>query len=265
MQLLFSPYKVRGAKISYNKKKNREPMREIFNRTEDADKQIQIEVELDLEDFRGEYPSLFSVFIKYDASLANETIEEFLETKESLILALRHHTKAVYAGMRVVDGWSELYFYAPDSKDLNHIAKKQLSDTGYVYESNVVRDSKWDFYHKYLLPTELEHHHIQSAKIIFLLSEEGDSLLDVREVEHYVVFDTPSQKQRFLEKVLEKGYSLKDDLSSDDYEHGVAIVKEHNVTFDEVKGVVEELYGFVKKEKAYYEGWSTVLVCSEEV
>lgn len=239
-------------------------MREIYNRIEDGGNNINIEVELDAYDLRKQNSWLFSVFIKYDASKENEDFYQFLETKESLIRALEHGVEALYVGMRVVDGWSELYFYAADSKELDSIVKKQLSDTGYIYESNVVRDSKWDFFHKHLFPTELELHHIQSSKIIFLLLEEGDSLTDIREVEHYVVFDTPSQKQRFLDKVLDQGYSFKDDLSSEEYEHGVALVKEHNVTFDEVKAVVEELYGFIKKEKAYYEGWSTVLVCSEE-
>lgn len=239
-------------------------MREIFNRIEDDGSNINIEVELDAEESKKKNPWLFSVFIKYDASQDNEDFYQFLELKESLVRALEYEAKALYVGMRVVDGWSELYFYAPDSRELDIITKKQLSDTGYLYESNVVRDSKWDFFHAQLFPTEIELHHIQSSKIIFLLLEEGDKLMDVREVEHYIIFDTPSQKQRFLDKVLDMGYSFKDDLSSEDYEHGVAITKEHNVTFDEVKIVVEELFALIKKENAYYEGWSTVLIADEE-
>jgi len=79
-------------------------------------------------------------------------------------------------------------------------------------------------------------------------------------VEHYAVFDTDTQKERFLKTALEAGFSYKDDISTEEYEHGVALLKEHNITDEEVKKVVTELYELIKKEHGFYEGWSTTLV-----
>ncbi|MBU0720104.1 DUF695 domain-containing protein [bacterium] len=237
-------------------------MREVFQREEET--LVNIETVMDAEDFQSTNPWLFSVFIKYDANVLNEDYYEFLETKESLIISLEHNKYAKYAGSRTVDGWTELYFYAKDSKQLDLTVAKFLGESGYVFESNVVRDTKWDFYKAQLLPSDLEAHHIQSAKIIFLLAEEGDTLIHPREVEHYIVFDTPTQKDRFIESVQELGFAFKDDLSTEDFEHGVAVVKTSNVTYDEVKKMVEELLVLVKNQKAYYEGWSTVLVLEED-
>jgi len=115
-------------------------------------------------------------------------------------------------------------------------------------------------YETQLFPTELEQHNIQTAKIIFLLEEEGDDLSVARDVEHYVSFETPTQKNRFINTLAIEGFTIKDELSSEDFEHGVALVKEHAVTYDETTKIIAELFEFVKKEGGYYEGWSTTLI-----
>jgi len=238
-------------------------MREIFERIEDGISTIY-EVNMDAGEFKSENPWLFSVFLKFDSS--NETedgFEEFLETKESLIIALESEGKVHYVGSRVVDGWSEFYFYSSDSKELNSMSTAILKESGYVYESNVVKDNKWKLYETQLFPTELEQHNIQTAKIIFLLEEEGDELSIPRAVEHYVSFEMPTQKNRFINTLAIDGFTFKDELSSEDFDHGVALVKEHSVTYEEVTKVIAELFEFIKKEGGYYEGWSTTLTNSD--
>lgn len=237
-------------------------MREIFDRVEEFGI-VKIEVETEADEQKKLYPWLFSIFIKVDIEdESSEGFENFLETKESLIIALEHQKKALYAGMRVVEGWSELYFYAKEAKNLDSVVLSMLRDNYYKYETSVVKDAKWDFYHKNLSPSELEFCNIESSKIIFLLQEEGDNLLAQREVEHYLSFDTSTQKDRFLEKALDCGYKFKDEISSEEFEHGVAISREHSVDQASVDSVVKELYELAKKEHGYYEGWSTVLVSS---
>lgn len=239
-------------------------MRDYFNRVVD-ESVISIEVDLEADEYKKNSPWLFSIFIKYDGfDATKEGYEDFLEIKESLIIALEHNKRAKYLGSRVVDGWSELYFCAPTSKELDQIAKKILTNTNYVYESNVVKDTKWNFYELQLCPNELESHHMQSAKIIFLLEEEGDDITIPREVEHYAVFDTATQKERFIDKALDAGYIFKDEIANDEYEHGVALAKIQVPSEEEIKKVVEELFALIKKERGFYEGWSTTLVNEEE-
>jgi len=234
-------------------------MREFFQRIED-ETLINIEVDMNAYAYSKKYSWLFSIFIKYEAQEDNqEAYEEFLETKESLIIALEHDNKAKFVGLRVVDGWSEFYFYAESSKDLDNVVAKMLTPSNYVYESNVVKDAKWDFHHKNLSPTDLELANIQSEKIIFLLQEEGDDLSVVRPVEHYLSFTTPTQKNRFLNTLDIEGFTFKDDIESDEFEHGIALVKEHSVESEAVNAAVKELFDAVQKEKGFYEGWSTIL------
>ena len=240
-------------------------MREVFTRVEDGNI-INIEVNLDIEDFKDTNPWLLSVFIKHDIKdNDSKKYEEFLETKEALVIALQHQDRAKYVGSRIVDGWSELYFYSYDSKRLDIIVKKILSVSSYLYESHIVRDTKWNFYDTNLFPTELESCHIQSAKIIFLLEEEGDDLEQSREVEHYISFETPTQKNRFINTLDIDGFSFKDDISTEEFEHAIALVKEHKITKDEVDTIVEELFLKIQESAGYYEGWSTTLLDSKEL
>ena len=240
-------------------------MREIFKRFSDGN-ELTIEVDVDAGEFKSENPWLLSVFVKFDAKdESSDAYEEFLETKESLIIAVEYEDKAKYIGSRIVDGWSEFYFCTSITKEFDSMITAILKDSGYVYESNLVRDSKWDFYETQLFPTELEFAHIQSDKIIFLLQEEGEDLTVPRDVEHYVSFETPTQKNRFLNTLDLNGFSFKDEISSEEFEHGIALVKEHAVTEEVVQKIVDELFVAVKKEQGYYEGWSTVLVNSEDL
>jgi len=239
-------------------------MREIFERVEDSTT-IKIEAEVDIEEHIEDYPWLYSLFVKPNNIEENSLdFERFLEFKESVIISLEHNNVAKYVGERASEGWYELYFYAKDSKNLEASVLKTLRESGYKYESNVVKDAKWDFYEKNIFPTELEFHDIQSSKIIFLLQEEGDELTVPRDVEHYASFDTATQKERFLKNATAHGFEFKDDISSEEFEHGVALLKKHPVTEKEVRKVVEELYGLIKKEHGYYEGWSTTLATKDD-
>ncbi len=227
-------------------------MREVYNNIEFEDEALK---------YKDENPYLFSVFIKYNSlDETQDGYEEFLETKESLIIAIEYEGNAHYVGSMVVDGWTELYFYTSDTKGFNTTVSTILSPSKYMFESNIVKDAKWNFYETQLLPSELETHHIVSSKIIHLLAEEGNDEEAIREVEHYVVFDTVTQKDRFLQNALENGFVYKDDISTDEYEYGVALIKEHTTTEKELKDIVTKLYELIKKEHGYYEGWSTILV-----
>ena len=239
-------------------------MRELFTRNEE-DSVVHLEVEMNAFAYSSDNPWLLSVFIKFDdADESSESFEEFLETKEALIIALEHEERTKYVGMRIVDGWSELYFYANDSKELENIVTKILSSSPYVYESSIVRDTKWDFHYKNLKPTELELCHIESQKIIFMLEEEDDDLSVVRPVEHYVSFELPTQKNRFLNTLDIEGFSFKDEISSEEFENGVALIKEHDLQRVTVEKEVSALFEAIKKSQGYYEGWSTLLASELE-
>ena len=238
-------------------------MREKYNRVEDGQK-VSIEVYLDEKENKENNPWIFSVFIKYDAfNSSDDKLEEFFETKESLIIALENENRATYVGNRLVGDWSEIYFYANDSKELDAITAKILKPSEYIYESNVARDKDWDFFDHNIFPTDLELAVMQSTHIISLMQEEGDDISISREVEHYASFDMRGQKDRFVEKAVDAGFKFKDDISSEDFDYGVAFTKEHNLTIEEVEKAITPFIELIKEENGEYELLSAVLIGKE--
>lgn len=241
----------------------REQMRESYTKEIDGEK-VSFEVELDALEHKKEYPWLFSVFVKFaKAKQSDERYEEFLETKEALIIALEYYGNVIYVGSREIDGWSEIYFHAKEPKELEVTASKIVSAGMFAYECSAMRDAKWNFYEVSLYPSELELHNIQSAHIIELLVEEGDDTAIAREVEHYISFDTQSQLERFKNRAAELGFVYKDDIESEDLEHGMALVKVHTLLESDVAQNVKTLYEALQKDHGHYEGWSTVLACED--
>jgi len=83
------------------------------------------------------------------------------------------------------------------------------------------------------------------------------------DVEQYVSFEITTQKEKFMSSLEIDGFTLKDEIDSEEFEHGIALVKHHAVTSEAVREVVEELFCAIKKYNAYYEGWSTTLISEE--
>ena len=236
-------------------------MRELFI---SEDEKIDIEVELDIDENTKTYPWLFSLFINFDLEKkTQDEIEIFLEMKESIILKLEKNSMVKYVGQRTIDGWIELYFYSLNSKNIQKSIVNYLKETSLQFESGVVRDTKWDFYTANLMPNELEYCYIESQKIVELLKEEGDTINEPREVEHYAMFDTETQKQRFTQSAIESGFIFKDDISNDECNHGVALIKVHNLQNEALHKAIKELYDAAKVEHGHYELWSTMLITHE--
>ncbi len=217
-------------------------------------------IEVNLGDIRNdnELEYLISVFVKFNALHEEiENVELFLEFKESLIDALEGD--AVYIGMRIIDGWSEFYFYSKESKGIEKNISAIFSGSGYVYEASVIKDNKWDFYYKNLFPSDLEMYLIYSKKIVLQMMAEGDNLAKPREVEHYVSFDTASQKERFLKNIEAIGFSYKDDIDNKELAHAVAVTKVHALDQDSLRNSISALLELVKKDHGRYELWSSTI------
>ncbi|SFV49818.1 Putative cytoplasmic protein [hydrothermal vent metagenome] len=217
-------------------------------------------IEVNLGEIRNisELEYLISVFVKFDALKEdNEKVEEFLDFKESVIDMLQD--EAVYIGMRVIDGWSEFYFYSKESKGIEQKVASIFRESGYAYEISITKDSRWDFYYNNLFPTDLEMYLIYSKKSVLQMMAEGDDLLKPREVEHYVSFDTESQKDRFVSEVEKIGFAYKDEIDSKELPHAVALAKVHALDQDSLEKNIGELLKLIKKDHGHYELWSAPL------
>ncbi len=167
----------------------------------------------------------------------------------------------VLAGVKMQEGWKELYFYLPTAKKFENRASEVMrSFEGYAYETGSAKDAKWDKYRRELYPDALMAQQIESRYIISELEEAGDDLEQERRVEHYLFFQTAAQADRCGEYLDEKGFSLKENVERDDeYAHGIVMTKEHAVNEETLMQETLHLFEAADKEHGAYEGWSTVL------
>lgn len=248
-------------------------MREFYTQVENGSL-VKIEVELEAQQKIDEvefYPWLYTVFIKLKTpmadGLADEDEEDFLfECKERLAMKLEEKDKAVYVGSKTTDGWYELYFYLQDPKGIENQTKDILNAFGYKFESNSVKDRKWNLYETNLYPNLLQSHHIQSRQIIEELLEEGDDLTKQREVEHYVLFQTKSLREKFIASLEEKELTCKDEFErdSEEYKYGIIIPVMQTVDLEMINKTTDMFMELCTKEHAYYEGWSTSMAEEEK-
>ncbi len=249
-------------------------MTDFYTSTEDS---LRVVTDLDLElidhvpDER--FPWLLWSFIKVrqpNAQGLPEKEEEgvLFDLRHELIHALHENLEVVYAGSRLVDGWFELYFYAPSPKRYENIVAQTMNAySDYAYESGSRRDAKWEQYLRRLYPDARNFQQIQSRHTILALNEEGDDLNAERPVEHYIFFKTRSNEERFSDKAMDMGFTVKEQVEQDDetYPYGVILERSGAVTFEAIEESIDMLFAAMLKEHGVYEGWSTALAKEADV
>jgi len=140
-------------------------MLNFFERIEEG-KKVKIEVEDEIERY-VDNPWLLSVFLNLESyDVHSKHYLEFLRLKGSLIISLEDEDKTGYIGSRAVDGWTEFYFYSQSPQDIKERNGDVLQYSKYSYESHVLEDKDWSFYHRELEPNEEEAAQIALTKQI---------------------------------------------------------------------------------------------------
>lgn len=172
---------------------------------------------------------------------------------------------AEYAGMRIQDGWAELYFYAVFSKGAEKRFKEAFHAQGYSQiEFGSNRDAGHTFYHEQLAPDVFELQQAKNSRIIDELAEAGDTLDVIRPVEHYLFFQTRSAMQRTADVLALRGRIDTELKEEGEYPYGLMIEIEHACTPEAVNAVSNDLIESAQKAHGVYLGWSTTLATKQK-
>ncbi len=233
-----------------------------------TDDMVHVETGVNLE-FEKESHETFAqnvlwLFVKLNNGncSANEH-ELLLQFLEKLTMELKTKIEATFAGYRIVEGWFEIYFYAHSAKKFENIAASIVaSEYNYSYEIGSYKDTKYKFYFDELYPDATQLLQIQNRETMSALQDAGDNSELPREVEHYLFFATDSNAQRAVEKAAALGFTCKDKFVDDDNElrYTIILMQSHNVTYDIIDHITQDLLSLAMEEHGLYEGWSTTLV-----
>jgi hypothetical protein len=242
-------------------------MTEYFLHTPDGEPPVRIDVNLSLdEDEAFMRPVLLWVFVKLaapdaDGLATSEEMPTLTAIREALSAAFEKELKTVFSGSRISDGWFELYFYARNGKGLIQTAGEVMEGfPGYSFDTGSSRDEKWTHYHETLYPETEMLHQIQSRHIIEELRGAGDRLERERDVEHYLFFQVPGQRDRAMQRLEASGCRAGGLIEQEgEYACGAVAVCAHAVDEERVAEWVRLMLEVVAEEHGYYEGWSTTL------
>ncbi|HIC43338.1 MAG TPA: DUF695 domain-containing protein [Sulfurimonas sp.] len=190
--------------------------------------------------------------------------EELLSIEKRL---LTKTSKLDYVGWRLIDGWAEFYFYAENAKGFENLLNDALKPE-YIFESGNRKDKKHETYYKLLVPNTQEFHNLQSEEIIADLEDAGDDLSLEHRIEYHAVFQTSSQRKRFLESVEEDGFSFLNDFidekAEDDFVYGIVFTKLSPVSIEDLNTQTKMVFPCIEREHGRYEGWGTNAMTAKE-
>lgn len=168
---------------------------------------------------------------------------------------------AVYAGMRLLDNWAELYFYALTSKGAEGYFRDVFREQGYTQiEFGATRDADAQFYHQNLAPDIYELQQAKNQQIIDELNSAGDRLASPRPVEHYLFFQTVSAMHRAAEALAAVGRVQTDLEEEGDYAHGLMCEPVHACTPEALEPITRRMIDTATAEHGIYLGWNTAMV-----
>jgi len=228
---------------------------------------VRTELEMDYIDHAPdeERPWLLWAFLKMKSTdeqgfaTASE-LGDLQEATFALEEALASELDAVSVGQRYVEGWLELYFYAPSAKKFQTIVAETVGKR-YMIDTGSAKDAKWEHYRYTLYPDALMQQQIQSRHIIEELLEEEDDLSVARDVEHYLQFQTEANAKRAGERLSAMGFVFKEIVydESSDYAYTLVVSRNHLIEMPLLEELARTMIEQSKKEHGIYVGWSTVL------
>lgn len=221
-------------------------------------------IDFELQDEKRIFAWVFVKMHKSDAQgwCHEDECLKLFELSDTINEKLQKSCEAVHVGIKIHEGWFELYFYLFQAKGFENSVRSVLKEAGYIsFEVGSHKDTHWSSYYKDLLPDARQYIQMQNRETIEALLVEDDDLSIERDVEHYCFFQTTSQLERFSERMLDSGFIYKENVEEkeSEYPYGVVLVKRHDVRFESVEAMSDTIFEVIRKDHGSYLGWSTVL------
>lgn len=239
----------------------------------EADKPAAILVDLDAHQRLTAFSSHFLTFVRFKLDHPNEfgqqeqeeepLLEEFEESLDVVCPPIAH--LICYCGRITFNGYRSFFFYTetPEATGQLRHALSHIK-TAYDLEISTSEDPHFAFYHDVLHPDEDEMHSISNQRVLQALVENGDSLTQPRNIDHWIYFTNEESREAFASRVTSLGFTIQDATENSD-ESGaetlcLIISKVGMVDLHSINEAVLELFYLAQECNGKYDGWETVVV-----
>lgn len=196
-----------------------------------------------------------------DGLSSSEESEKLKELEDALVGKIIAKHNSIYVGRLTSAGNRDLYFYFDDTTLYDKtISEVMVAYPKYQFDFGVKEDKKWEGYFDFLYPLPQQFQSIQNRHVIDQLEKSGDDLAKSREVFHWIYFKNESDRERFLEKIINDNFTIVDqgiDKSWGDFSHRLKIKRIDKVDQNSVDEYVIYLLELANETGGEYDGWET--------
>ncbi len=171
--------------------------------------------------------------------------------------------RATYPGRLKYDGQIFSYFYSERTDEIENIIEKiRVQYSNYRFEYNVIEEKDWNAYFEVLYPSPMEMQSIQNALVIENLEKHGDKLEKERQVDHWIYFNSISDRENFIEAIKEDGFEIenKNKISDEENPFQLHISRTDKVDYQSVDDYVLYLWEKAQEFNGDYDGWETFVI-----
>ncbi len=144
--------------------------------------------------------------------------------------------------------------------DVVQTAMKEFPE--YSYEFGSKMDPQWEIYSKLLFPTPIEWQIIHNHKVCDNLKVNGDSLHLPRAIEHKAYFETPQQREKFVEHIESESFKIKELMEPNENTSmvGLSFYRQDKPFYYDIDALTLHLINLSIQCEGQYDGWETSVV-----
>lgn len=196
--------------------------------------------------------------------LPSDTEFDKLAEIENSIEAELAKVSAVFVGRLYCDRRMDIYFYLEPSANADSAVKQALTRfPSYDFRTRINSDKDWETYFDFLYPSPMQMQSIQNDLIIRNLLEHGDILEKERQVDHWIYFAQPHEREKYLSAIKGKGFRV-ESMEQVEYKterpFKLQISRNDKVTPEATDQYIIELWKIANECNGVYDGWETFIV-----
>jgi hypothetical protein len=153
------------------------------------------------------------------------------------------------------------YYYVSDTNNLRSklLHLFNISFPLYLPYINIREDKPWDAYLKFLYPNEETYEYMTNQKVIMKLQEAGDSLEKSRKVDHWLYFNSDSDRNCILPYLKQNNFIVesKEKVKRPSQSFSLHISRTDMVDIASITELTLELSKQAKKCNGNYDGWES--------
>jgi uncharacterized protein (TIGR01619 family) len=196
-----------------------------------------------------------------DGLSSQEESELLRNIEDALVDKITFKHNSIYVGRLTSAGDRDLYFYFGDTTLYDKtISEVMRTYPKYQFDFGTKEDKEWSGYFDFLYPTPQQFQSIQNRRVIEQLEKGGDKLIKVREVDHWIYFKTEKDRETFIQKISNDGFSIVDkdyDKKLDETPYSLHIKRVDKVDQNSVDEYVIYLWKLANETNGDYDGWET--------